>query len=467
MKILNTGMIAMTGLLSVGITSQQSVVAMEKARTSNPNIIVFFCDDMGYGDIGPFGHPTIRTPNLERMVEEGQKWTSFYAAAPVCTPSRAGLMTGRLPIRSGMCSEKKRVLFPDSKGGLIPYEITIASMLKTAGYSTACIGKWHLGDLPQFLPNAHGFDYYFGIPYSNDMDRVGGPDYHDACMNPKIDYFNVPLMRNSEVIERPADQNTITKRYTEEAIQFISQKRDNPFFIYLAHSMAHVPLFRSKDFANKSLRGIYGDVVEELDWSMGEILNKLRETGLDKNTLVIFTSDNGPWTIFNENGGSAGLLKGGKGSSYEGGMREPTIFWWPGKLKHSVIMDCASTLDLFPTFCSLADLKVPSDRIYDGYDLSPLMFGTGKSKRDVIFYYRDTEVFAVRKGDYKVHFKTQDGYGQDKPVVENPPLLYNINVDPSEKYNIAEKHPEVIAELRKILERHQAGVVQVENQLEK
>lgn len=467
MKNLNAGLIAITGLLSVGIASQQSAIAMGKAKTSNPNIIVFFCDDMGFGDIGPFGHPTISTPNLDRMAEEGQRWTSFYAAAPVCTPSRAGLLTGRLPIRSGMCSEKKRVLFPDSKGGLIPYEITIASMLKTAGYSTACIGKWHLGDQPQFLPNAHGFDYYFGIPYSNDMDRVDGPDYHDACMHPKIDYFNVPLMRNSEIIERPADQNTITKRYTEEAIKFIAQKRDNPFFIYLAHSMAHVPLFRSKDFVNKSLRGIYGDVVEELDWSMGEILDKLRETGLDKNTLVIFTSDNGPWTIFNENGGSAGLLKGGKGSTYEGGMREPTIFWWPGKLKHGVIMDCASTLDLFPTFCSLADLKVPSDRIYDGYDLSLLMFETGKSKRDVIFYYRDTEVFAVRKGDYKVYFKTQDGYGQDEPVIENPPLLYNINVDPSEKYNIAKEHPEVIAEMRKILEKHQASVVQVENQLEK
>jgi len=467
MKNINAGMIAMTGLLSVGIASQQSVIAMGKAKTSNPNIIVFFCDDMGYGDIGPFGHPTIRTPNLDRMAEEGQRWTSFYAAAPVCTPSRAGLITGRLPLRSGMCSEKKRVLFPNSKGGLIPYEITIASMLKTAGYSTACIGKWHLGDQPQFLPNAHGFDYYFGIPYSNDMDRVDGPDAREALMNPKIDYFNVPLMRNSQVIERPADQNTITKRYTEEAIKFISQKRDNPFFLYLAHSMAHVPLFRSKDFANKSLRGIYGDVVEELDWSMGEILDKLKETGLDKNTLVIFTSDNGPWTIFNENGGSAGLLKGGKGSTYEGGMREPTIFWWPGKLKHTVIMDCASTLDLFPTFCSLADLKVSSDRIYDGYDLSPLMFGTGKSKRDVIFYYRDTEVFAVRKGDYKVHFKTQDGYGQQKPMIENPPLLYNINVDPSEKYNIAKEHPEVIAEIKKILEKHQSGVVPVENQLEK
>jgi arylsulfatase A-like enzyme len=317
------------------------------------------------------------------------------------------------------------------------------------------------------LPNAHGFDYYFGIPYSNDMDQVNGLDYYEACIHPKVDNFNVPLMQNSRVIERPADQNTLTRRYTEEALKFISQKRDNPFFLYLAHPMTYVPLFRSKGFVDKSLRGIYGDVTEELDWSMGEILDKLKETGLDKNTLVVFTSDNGPWTIFNEYGGSAGLLKGGKGSTYEGGMREPTIFWWPGKIKHKVIMDCASTLDLFPTFCSLADINLPSDRIYDGYDLSQLMLGTGRCKREVLFYYRDTEIFAVRKGAYKVHFKTQDGYGQTKPVFENPPLLYNIEVDPSEKFNIAVQHPDIIEEIRHTLKEHLATVKPVENQLDK
>lgn len=466
-KFLKISLITISGISSVGITDQHKILAAEHSTKSKPNIIVFFCDDLGYGDIGPFGHPTISTPNLDQMAEEGQKWTSFYAAAPVCTPSRAGLLTGRLPIRSGMCSEKKRVLFPESKGGLIPYEITIATLLKTAGYSTACIGKWHLGNQPQFLPNAHGFDYYFGIPYSNDMDQVNGLDYYEACIHPKVDNFNVPLMQNSRVIERPADQNTLTRRYTEEALKFISQKRDNPFFLYLAHPMTHVPLFRSKGFVDKSLRGIYGDVTEELDWSMGEILDKLKETGLDKNTLVVFTSDNGPWTIFNEYGGSAGLLKGGKGSTYEGGMREPTIFWWPGKIKHKVIMDCASTLDLFPTFCSLADIKLPSDRIYDGYDLSQLMLGTGRCKREVLFYYRDTEIFAVRKGAYKVHFKTQDGYGQTKPVFENPPLLYNIEVDPSEKFNIAVQYPDIIEEIRHTLKEHLATVKPVENQLEK
>lgn len=426
-----------------------------------PNIIVFFCDDLGYGDIGPFGHPTIRTPNLDRMAEEGQKWTSFYSAAPVCTPSRAGLLTGRLPIRSGMCSEKRRVLFPDSEGGLPQTEITIAEALKSNGYSTACIGKWHLGHLPRFSPNSHGFDYFFGIPYSNDMDHIKGMDQS------KYNYFNVPLMRNSNIIERPANQTTITRRYTEEAVKFISENKEKPFFLYLAHSMPHVPLFRSKKFENKSLRGIFGDVIEELDWSVGKILDKLRETGLDKNTLVIFTSDNGPWLIFKERGGSAGLLKGGKGGTFEGGMREPTIFWWPGKLAHRVIMDMASTLDLFPTFCKLAGVKLPDDRVYDGYDLGPVMFGTGKSQREVFYYYRDTEVYAVRKGSYKAHFKSMADYGDTTTTIHNPPLLYNLNVDPSEKYNIAGQNPEIIGVIKRVLKEHLATIVPVENQLDK
>ena len=433
MKNLNPGIIAMTGLLSVGIAGSQSAIAAEKAKTSKPNFIIILADDMGYGDVGVFGHPTIKTPNLDKMAYEGQKWTSFYVAAPVCTPSRAGLLTGRLPIRTGMSSEKRRVLFPDSKGGLPANEVTIASALKSSGYATACIGKWHLGHLPQYSPNAHGFDYYFGIPYSNDMDKIVGKDYTGSVINPKIDYFNVPLMRNSEIIERPADQTTITKRYTREAINFIKQNKENPFFLYLAHSMPHVPLFRSKEFENKSLRGIYGDVIEELDWSIGEILTTLKQNGLDENTLVVFTSDNGPWLVFQSQGGSAGLLTGGKGGTYEGGMREPTIFRWPGKLKHGVVMDIATSMDLLPTFTSLANVNLPNDRIYDGYDITPVMFGTGKNPRDIVYYYRDTQVFAIRKGDYKAHFITQPEYGSEIVTAQNPPLLYNLNIDPSEK----------------------------------
>lgn len=467
MKIRKEGIFASAGMLAIGLGGLQCSVPKEKSNSATPNFIVIFADDMGYGDVGVFGHPTINTPNLDKMAFEGQKWTNFYAAAPVCTPSRAGLLTGRLPVRTGMCSEKRRVLFPDSKGGLPENEITIASALKGAGYATACIGKWHLGHLPQYSPNAHGFDFYFGIPYSNDMDRMNEPDYKEVMLRPKIDYFNVPLMRNSEVVERPADQTTITKRYTQEAVNFIQQNKEKPFFLYLAHSMPHVPLFRSKEFENKSLRGIYGDVIEELDWSVGEILSALKQNGLDENTLVIFTSDNGPWLTFNEHGGSAGLLSGGKGGTYEGGMREPTIFRWPGKLKPGVVAGLGSTLDLLPTFCKLANVTLPADRIYDGFDLLPVLTGTGKSAREVMFYYRDTEVFAVRKGDYKAHFITQSEYGSDERKVQEPPLLYNLNIDPSEKYNIADQHPEVISELKKILEEHQKTLVPVENQLEK
>ncbi|WP_225865533.1 sulfatase family protein [Dyadobacter aurulentus] len=458
------GIMVLTFLLFFNIGLSINTVAQK--ASGKPNIVVIFCDDMGYGDLGAFGHPTIMTPNLDRMAVEGQRWTNFYVAAPVCTPSRAGLMTGRLPVRSGMASEKRRVLFPDSKGGLPQTEITLARQLKNAGYNTAAVGKWHLGHLPEYTPNAHGFDEYFGIPYSNDMDFVG-KDRRESFLNPKSEYFNVPLKRNGETLEQPADQTTITKRYTEEAVKFIKTKRDKPFFLYLAHSMPHVPLFRSKEFENKSLRGIYGDVIEEIDWSVGQVLKSLRESGLAENTLVVFTSDNGPWLTFGAQGGSAGLLTGGKGGTYEGGMREPTIFWWPGKIKPSVRPEIATTLDLFPTLSKLAGAKVPADRVYDGYDISPVILGTGKNPRNEVLYYRDTDVFAIRVGAYKAHFITQPEYGSNEKTVHNPPLLFDLNVDPSEKYNIANANPKVVAELQAALEKHKATVKPVENQLEK
>lgn len=466
MKALHSKTIALAGMLTAGISSQQLAVAAAK-EAKTPNFIIIFADDMGYGDLGTYGHPTIKTPNLDKMAYESQKWTNFYVAAPVCTPSRAGLLTGRLPARTGMSSDKRRVLFPDSRGGLPEKEITIAAALKQKGYATACIGKWHLGHLPQYSPNAHGFDYYYGIPYSNDMDRVGPGSYLEANLHPKIEYFNVPLMRNAEIVERPADQTTITKRYTQEAVKFIEQHKKEPFFLYLAHSMPHIPLFRSPEFENRSLRGVYGDVIEELDWSVGEVLKALTSYGLDRNTMVIFTSDNGPWTAFNEIGGSAGLLSGGKGGTYEGGMREPAIFWCPGMIKPGVIMELGTTLDLLPTLCKLAGVTLPNDRVYDGYDISPVILGTGHSPREVVLYYRDTEVFAVRKGAYKAHFITQSEYGPDKPQIQEPPLLFDLNIDPSEKLNIAKDHPEVIEEIKKILAAHKATITPVENQLEK
>ena len=423
-----------------------------------PNFVIIFCDDLGYGDIGPFGHPTIKTPNLDRLASEGQRWTSFYVAASVCTPSRAGLMTGRLPIRSGMCDDGRRVLFPNSAGGLQQSEITIARALKQAGYATACIGKWHLGHLPEYLPTNHGFDYYYGIPYSNDMDRVTDGDQT---------YNNVPLLQNLEIIERPADQSTLTKRYTEESIKFIKENKDRHFFLYLAHTMPHIPLFRSGDFEDVSLRGLFGDVIEEIDWSTGEIIRALKEAGIDKNTLVLFTSDNGPWAIMKLDGGSPGILTGEKGATFEGGMREPTIFWWPGRIPPGTIMDMGTTMDIFPTFCKLAGVEVPGDRIYDGEDISQALFGTGHTGRDVVFYYRGTRIFAVRKGPYKAHLITKSAYGPDDEMEHDPPLLYHLEHDPSELYNIADQHPGAIEDIRAEIEKHRQTLEPVENQLQK
>ncbi|MBR10728.1 MAG: arylsulfatase [Rickettsiales bacterium] len=460
-------MFSPVSFLLLGIVILMSLTALSgEKEKAKPNFIVIFVDDMGYGDLGVFGHPTIMTPNLDQMAYEGQKWTNFYVAASVCTPSRAGLLTGRLPVRYGMVSDNRRVLFPNSKGGLPQSEMTIAKALKGAGYATACVGKWHLGHLPEFTPNAHGFDEYFGIPYSNDMDRLGGRDVHEANMNPTVDYFNVPLMHNEEIIERPADQRTITRRYTEEAIKFIKNNQKNPFFLYLAHSMPHVPLFRSAEFEGHSKRGIYGDVIEELDWSVGQILKELKESGLDENTMVVFTSDNGPWLNYDQHGGSAGLLSGGKGGTYEGGMREPTIFWWPQTIQPGVVSELGNTMDLMPTFCQLAGVDLPGDRVYDGFDMTGALKGTGENKRDVIIYYRGTEVFAIRKGAFKAHFVTQGEYSDGKTYYKTP-LLFNLNEDPSEKFNIAKAHPEVIKELTELRDAHLAGVTLVENQLEK
>ena len=274
-------------------------------------------------------------------------------------------------------------------------------------------------------------------------------------------------MRNEEIIERPADQTTITRRYTEEAIQFIEANKEKPFFLYLAHNMPHVPIFASKDF-DKSKRGLYGDVVEEIDWGVGQILEKLTELKLAANTLVVFTSDNGPWLTYNEQGGSAGLLRGGKGSTWEGGMREPIIFWWPGRIKPGVVTDIGSTMDLFTTASLIAGAGVPKDRVIDGLDLRPALFGTGPSPRQIMFYYRGTKVYAVRKGCYKAHFYTKPAYGKNRQETHhNPPLLFHLGHDPSEKYDISSKHSQVIADIQNELDKHLAELVVGEDQLVK
>jgi arylsulfatase A-like enzyme len=459
-------------LSALALLASPSVQAVEK-----PNFIVIFADDLGYGDLSCFGHPTIKTPNLDQMASEGQKWTNFYVAACVCTPSRAGLLTGRLPIRNGMCSDTRRVLFPDSAGGLPPTEITIAKFLKQQGYQTAAIGKWHLGHLPQFLPTSHGFDSYYGIPYSNDMDRIVKGSNIDLANQEDYQAYDLPLMRNTEVIERPVDQRTITRRYTEEAVKFIHQAQQQgdqakPYFIYLAHNLPHVPLFRSADFKDSSMAGIYGDVIAEIDWSVGQVMAAVQQTSAKSphaQTYVVFTSDNGPWLTYKTHGGSAGLLRDGKGSTWEGGMREPTTMWaWPKQVNPGVVQEMGSTLDLLPTFASMIGAKLPTDRSYDGYDLSPVLLGTGPSPRKEMFYYHGEQLYAVRSGQYKAHFKTKTSYVKGQKMEQHdPPLLYHLGHDPSEKYDVAKEHPEIIEQIKKLAEQHQAGIKPVENQLVK
>ncbi len=340
--------------------------------------------------------------------------------------------------------------------------------MKTRGYATACIGKWHLGHLPRFLPTNNGFDFYFGLPYSNDMDRVAdAPRGMAAFRPPRIEYFNVPLIRGTSVIERPADQHTLTRRYAEQAIRFIRENSERPFFVYLPFTMPHVPLFASREFAGRSRRGLYGDVVEEIDAAVGRILQTLRDLKLDRHTLVFFTSDNGPWLIFKDQGGSAGLLRDGKGSTWEGGMREPTITWWPGHVPAGrTTAELGCTMDIFTTCLSLAGAPIPQDRVIDGVDLTPVLLGEGPSPRDVVYYYRGRRLYALRKGSWKAHFVTQPAYGGGGPTEHDPPLLYHLEHDPAEQWNVAAEHPDVVAELKRLADAHVGSFTPPPSQLE-
>jgi arylsulfatase A-like enzyme len=464
------GFLRTAAFCAAGLAFALSGRAGDPRTTEIPNVVVIYCDDLGYGDLGCFGHPTIRTPRIDRMAAEGQRWTSFYSASGVCTPSRAALLTGRLPIRSGMCSDGNRVLFHDSTGGLPDSEITLAQAVKRRGYATMCVGKWHLGHRLQFLPTRRGFDSYFGIPYSNDMDQVRERAQRDGVpnlvRNPKVEYFDVPLMRDEQVEERPAEQSTITRRYTDEAVRFIRRNKGGPFFLYLAHTMPHVPLFVSPEARGKSLRGLYGDVVEEIDASVGRVLDALREEGIAERTLVMFASDNGPWLTQDEDGGSAGLLRDGKGSTWEGAMRVPTLFWWPGTVRPGIVSEIGSTLDLFATVCALARTEVPTDRVMDTLDLGPALRGEAKSPRTIMHFYRDTKLYAVRKGPFKAHFFTKPGYGPNQTeTAHEPPLLFQLEQDPSERFDVAKAHPDLVADLRREAERLLATVTPAPDQL--
>lgn len=405
-----------------------------------PNFVIIFTDDQGYQDVGCFGSPNIKTPNLDRMAAEGRRFTDFYVGAPVCSASRASLLTGCYCARVSVTG----VFFPNrSRRGLHPEEITIAEVLKTRGYATACVGKWHLGDEKPFLPTRQGFDSYFGIPYSNDMSIT-----RDGRKGP-------PLMRDEEIVEHPADQATLTKRYTEEGVKFIRRNKDRPFFLYLPHTMPHVPLFASERFKGTSARGLYGDVIEEIDWSVGRILDTLRELKLERNTLVLFTADNGPWLAKRKHGGSALPLRDGKFSTWEGGMREPCIMWFPGKIPAGTACgEVAATIDVLPTFAKLAGAKVPDDRIIDGRDISPLIFGqpAAKSPHEA-YFFRNA---AVRCGKWKLHLSGRDTVRKRPDQVF--PALYDLSADVAEDHNVAAEHPEIVERLTKLLKEHRAEI---------
>lgn len=425
-------------------------------EAAKPNVVIIFVDDMGYADIGCFGSQKNRTPNIDRMADEGMRLTSFYSACSVCSPSRAALMTGCYPKRvdlhcdhAGLC-----VLFPSGKKGLNPDEITIADLLKTQGYKTACIGKWHLGDQPEFLPTKQGFDYYYGIPYSNDM---GG--------NGKGSRPPLPLMRDEAVFEAPCDQDTVTKRYTEEAVKFIRECKGEPFFLYLPHTMVHVPLHVADEFRGKSAHGIYSDAVEEIDWSTGQLLDTLEELGIEDDTFILFTSDNGG-TGRSENQ----PLRGHKGQTYEGGMREPCVAWWPGHIPAGSTCDeLCGTIDMLPTVAAMAGTVAPQDRIIDGRDIRPLLFGEegAVTPHEAYYYYQVDQLQAVRSGKWKL-FLPQDlkRINWRKPEENTPAELYDLEADISESNNVAADHPEVIARLTELADkmRQDIGDVDIEGE---
>ena len=439
-------------------------LSLAQAETP-PNIVIIFADDLGYGDLGCYGSPTIRTPHLDQMAAEGLRFTDLYSAAEVCTPSRAALLTGRYPIRNGMCGDR-RVLFPNSKGGLPTEEITIAEALKSKGYETAHVGKWHLGIHQGARPLDQGFDQSFGLPYSNDMDaRSDLPKGATSSPTPPLDGWNVPLLRNEDIAEQPVIQTTLTKRYTEEATQFIRDQKEKPFFLYFAHTFPHVPMFASEDFKGKSRAGIYGDAVEERDWSVGQVLKTLHHEGIAERTLVFFTSDNGPWLTMGNQGGSAGLLRDGRGSTWEGGMRVAGIAWMPSRIKPRETNELACAFDLFPTAISMSGASLPKNVVIDGQDLSPLLFQNKPLSARPFFYYRGNQVFACRLGEWKAHFKTQTGYGQPMAEAHEPPLLFHLGLDPSEKRNVAEQHQDVLSQIKTAVGNHQKTLIPASPQL--
>ncbi len=406
------------------------------APADRPNIVLIFCDDLGYRDIGPYGSKN-RTPNLDRLAREGVRFTDFYAAQAVCSASRAALLTGCYPNRIGILG----ALNPNAVTGIHSNEVTMAELLKSRGYATAIFGKWHLGHHPQFLPTRHGFDQYYGLPYSNDM----------WPKHPTSTFPALPLIEGEKVIQLDPDQRKLTRDYTERAVKFIGDNRGQPFFLYLAHSMPHVPLFVSEKFNEATKAGLYADVIAEIDWSVGEVLNALRRNKLDRNTIVVFTSDNGPWLSYGNHAGSAGYFREGKATVFEGGMRVPLLAWMPDRIPAgSVRSEPTMTIDLFPTFARLAGAELPKDRIIDGQDIWPVMSSApgAKSPHEALFFYWGRHLQAVRSGIWKLHFAHdytqpespgEDGKPAKMQTLKIDESLFDLREDPSETTPVTDK----------------------------
>ncbi len=428
-------------------------------RQGKPNVVVIFCDDLGYADIGCFGAQGYATPHLDKMASEGVRFTDFHSATAVCSASRAALLTGCYPERVSILG----ALGPKSNHGISDDEMLLGEILKEQGYTTACFGKWHLGHHPQFLPTRHGFDHFFGLPYSNDMwDKH--PEYSSS-------FGALPLIEGEKTIAWLEDQSLLTTWYADRSVEFIRRNADKPFFLYLAHSMPHVPLFVSEKFSGSTERGLFGDVIAEIDWSVGRVLNELKEQGLDENTLVIFTSDNGPWLSYGDHAGSTGPFREGKGTQFEGGMREPCIMRWPGQIKPG--SECAAlsgTMDILPTVTALAGGKLPEHKI-DGHDIWPLISGQpgAETPWEEYYCYNHGSLHAVRTQRWKLHFphgfRSLDGrpggtggipvkYGKAQIGLE----LFDMENDKEETINVADKYPEVMERLMAMGKRARADL---------
>ena len=428
-------------------------VAAEK-----PNFIIIFADDQGYGDLSSFGSETIKTPNVDRLAAEGRKFTSFMVASPVCTPSRAALLTGCYPKRVGM---HQHVLFPTSKKGLNPSEHTIADHLKAQGYATACFGKWHLGHQPEVLPTSNGFDTYLGIPYSNDMNHPdnkgkpkGGPDGMDILWNDPestLTKWKTPLIKDEEIVELPVDQRTVTRRYTQAAIDFVETHQNEPFFVYLPHSMPHIPLYVPDDVRDPNPLNAYINVIEHIDHEVGRLLDTLDQLKLTENTYVIYTTDNGPWLPFKHHGGSAGVLRDGKGTTFEGGQRVPCLIRGPGIPAGTVCEQLTGTIDVLPTIAAITKTPLPSHQKIDGLDVSELWMGkTDQSLREEFLHYTSQgKLEGLRQGDWKLLVKTpRQNRNAQQQASNTQIMLFNLKSDLSETSNVAEEHPKIVQRLK-------------------